>query len=534
MYIMKSLQEECGIVAFYNEIPEHNVPLALLAADGVQHRGQNGAGLAVKTKASLELHKGNGLLHEIFTSRVVKKYDRSAQWILIHTRYGTFGNYLKKNLQPCTVRTRSGERIVVAHNGEFAGVEQMKKNLKKTLVEGISDTYLFTELLSQAKGENWDEKVLNMLSRTKGSYNLVIGIDDTLYIARDPFGIRPLSIGKKNNTWMIASETHAFDKIDFPVERTVRKGEVIKFNKHGMTILNRESTGPHHFCDFEWSYFSRPDSVLPVHEKNQPDTWLSVNSFRERCGITIAKESPIKNATFVVGLPDSGIAVAVGYAMTLKLPYRQLIIRDHYDPNAKQRLFMRDDEKNKIGKKVLGKLSLVPDKAAWKNAIVVLGDDSIVRGNVSQQITQAILALGAKEVHWIVGFPPVQHKCHLGVSMRTHEELIASRQQGDSKKIAHELGATSVNYISHTGFVRARFISGKITIPENDKEIFLKNGGCGGCITGIYPVEQDGKHFSAYKHMQTEPNLRSSSVPVEKKRPAAINEYIQGATQTIL
>ena len=531
---MKSLQEECGIVAFYNTKAEKNVPLALLAADGVQHRGQNGAGMAVKTRGSLDIYKGNGLLHDIFTTNVLKKFQKPSQWILIHCRYGTFGNYLKKNLQPCVVRTKTGERIVVAHNGEFVAVDDMKKNLSRPMTAGISDTYLFTELLSRAKGKNWDEKVLSLLSQTKGSYNLVIGIDDALYIARDPFGIRPLSIGKKDNGWMVASETHAFDKVGVQVERSVRKGEVIKINKKGITILNRESAGPHHFCDFEWSYFSRPDSLLSVHEKEKPAAWLSVNAFRERCGAEIAKEFPIKNASFVVGLPDSGIAVAIGYATTLRLPYRQLIIRDHYDPNAKQRLFMRDDEKNKIGKKVLGKLSLVPDKAAWKNAIVVLGDDSIVRGNVSKQITEAILALGAKEVHWIVGFPPVQHKCHLGVSMRTHEELIAARQQGNPKKIAEELGATSVNYISHKAFIRSRLLSGKIIVPENDKEIFLKNGGCGGCITGIYPVQQDGKHFSAYKHMQTESDLQSSVMPTTKKRPAAINGYHQGAAQTLL
>lgn len=500
---MKSLQEECGIVAFYNEKPEQNVSRALLAADGVQHRGQNGAGMAVKTETSLKLHKGNGLLQDVFTETVVKKFLKNpAQWVLIHCRYGTFGNYLEKNLQPCMVRTKQGERIIVAHNGEFAGVDAMKKNLHKSVSLGISDTYLFTELLSRAEGKNWDEKVLNLLNRTTGSYNLVIGIEDTLYIARDPFGIRPLSIGKKDNGFMVASETHAFDKVGIQAERSVRKGEVIKMSATGLTILNRESKGPHHFCDFEWSYFSRPDSKLPIQKDTRSEAWLSVNTFRERCGATIAKEAPIPNATFVVGLPDSGIAVAIGYANMLRLPYRQLIIRDHYDPNARQRLFMRDDEKNKIGKKVLGKLSLVQDRTIWKNAIVVLGDDSIVRGNVSKQVTKAVLELGAREVHWIIGFPPIQHKCHLGVSMRTEEELIASRQHGDPKKIAAELGATSVNYISHPGFIRSRLLSGKITVPENDKEIFLRNGGCGGCITGLYPVQHDGKNYFPYQHMQ--------------------------------
>lgn len=522
---MKSLQEECGIVAFYNVKPEQNVARALLAADGVQHRGQNGAGIAIKTESSLKLHKGNGLLQEIFPERVVKKFLTPAQWILIHCRYGTFGDYLAKNLQPCMVRTKTGERIIVAHNGEFTGVDGMKKNLRKPLEKGISDTYLFTQLLSHIEGENWEEKVLNLLSQTTGSYNLVIGIENTLYIARDPFGIRPLSIGRKDNGFMIASETHAFDKVGIHAERSIRKGEVLKINTGGLTILNRESKGPHHFCDFEWSYFSRPDSVLPVQKEDTSDEWLSVNAFRERCGDAIAQENPLPKATFVVGLPDSGIAVAIGYANALGLPYRQLIIRDHYDPNARQRLFMRDDQKNKIGKKVLGKLSLVPDKNAWENAIVVLGDDSIVRGNVSKQITEAILELGVREVHWIIGFPPVQYRCHLGVSMRTEEELIASRQKGDPKKIAAELRATSVNYISHQAFIRSRLLSGKITVPENDKEIFLKNGGCGGCITGLYPVKHDGTNYFPYTHIQSETKIPSFKKPSIKETPSIIHRY---------
>jgi amidophosphoribosyltransferase len=141
--------------------------------------------------------------------------------------------------------------------------------------------------------------------------------------------------------------------------------------------------------------------------------------------------------------------------------------------------------------------------------------------------------LGAKEVHWIVGFPPVQHKCHLGVSLRTHEELIAARQHGDPKKIARELGAKSVNYISHVGFIRARLLSGKITVPENEKEIFLRNGGCGGCITGIYPVEYDGKHFSEYTHMQKSSNSFLHK-PFIKKRPIVLDEFEQVPTQTTL
>jgi amidophosphoribosyltransferase len=162
--------------------------------------------------------------------------------------------------------------------------------------------------------------------------------------------------------------------------------------------------------------------------------------------------------------------------------------------HGSHRLFMTDNEKHGIKHKVIGKLSLVPDPAIWKGAKVVLCDDSIVRGNVSAKITRACFYMGAKEVHWVVGYPPVMHRCHLGVSIRTKTELIASLKKGDPKRIAKEIGATSVTYISPTSFIRARLPDNeKIEKPANMQEIFLRNGGCGGCVTGLYPVGKDGK-----------------------------------------
>ena len=152
---------------------------------------------------------------------------------------------------------------------------------------------------------------------------------------------------------------------------------------------------------------------------------------------------------------------------------------------------MRDDEMKKISKRILKKLTLNPDPVIWKDKIVVIGDDSIVRGNVSEQITKAIFLLGAKEVHWIVGFPPVAHPCYLGVSMRTGEELVAYRYNSDPKKIAKAIGATSVNYISPKGFIQARKLSSDVKMPKDPRMIFLENGGCAGCVTGIYPVPRE-------------------------------------------
>ncbi len=494
----KPLQEKCGIVAYFTPKLTRQLQTALTAAGGVQHRGQHGAGLAMQTSEGLKKYTGSGLLKDVFAPSVIKRFDIPSRWTMIHCRYGTYGSYREENLQPCTAATKSGSTVAVIHNGEFAAVSSMRRKIKGNLPKGISDTYVFTKLLSQIEGSLWDEKVLSVFSHVNGAYSMAIGVDDMIFLARDQFGIRPFIIGRIADGWIAVSETHALDKLGINVEREIQKGEIIKIDKDGLHILKKGTEGKSYFCDFEWAYFSRPNSRLPTHETknidNNPDKWLSVSSFREKCGSIIAKEHPIPNASFVVGVPDSGIAVANGYANAKKIPYRQVIIRDHFDPNGNQRLFMRDDQKDLIRTKVLGKLSFVHDTEIWKNAVVVIGDDSIVRGNVTKEITKAIFELGAKEIHWIIGFPPVTHRCHLGVSMRTREELIASRHD-DVKTINDEIGATSVHYISKKGFIHARLLASEFQTPKNKKEIFLSNGGCGGCTTGLYPISRSGKIF---------------------------------------
>lgn len=497
----KPLQEKCGIVSFYTPRLTRKLRFSLLAAGGVQHRGQHGAGVAMQTKDSLIKYTKNGLLREIFTQEIVKKLNQPNYWTIIHCRYGTNGSYMRLNLQPCIAQLGKF-KMAVAHNGEFVATDKIREKIVTKIPAGASDTYLFTLLLSQARGKTYEDKILSTLSQVKGAYSLIIGVEDKLYAIRDPFGIRPLFIGQTKDGWLIASETHAFTKVAIKVKREVKRGEIIRLDKNGLTTIRRWRNSTSHFCDFEWAYFERPDSRLPTHEKtnknNDPQHWLSLSTFRERCGVILSQEAPIKKATFVVGVPDSGIGIGNGYANALNLPYRQVIIRDHFDTHGSHRLFMKDDQKDKIAIKVLGKLSLVPDPTIWKKAIVVVGDDSIIRGNVSSQITRAIFKLGAKEVHWILGFPPVCHRCHLGVSMRTREELIAAQNDANPHKIAKAIGATSVNYISIKGFIQARSLLNRIKITKDPKEMFLFNGGCGGCVTGVYPISRDGKIYSPF------------------------------------
>jgi amidophosphoribosyltransferase len=509
----KPLQEKCGIVGLYTPRFTRKLPLALLAAGGVQHRGQQGAGIAFETKDGIKRHTGNGLIREIFTPPMVESLNENSRWVIVHCRYGTSGSHNEENLQPCLVKTPDKTIVALVHNGEFVVSKSMKRRIKTHLPDGVSDTYIFALLLAQAKGDSWEEKILTTLSHVKGAYSLIIGVNNALYVARDPNGIRPLMIGQIEDGWLAASETHAFQKVGVKVKREVKKGEVIRIDRDGLATVKNGSAGADHFCDFEWVYFSRPDSLLPTFGNRSMKSWISINTFREKTGKILAQEHPIKNISFVVGTPDSGISMTTSYANTLKVPYRQVVVRDHFDPHGSHRLFMKDDNKEKIAVKVLGKLSVIPDKNIWKNAVVVIGDDSIVRGNVSKKLTKAIFALGAKEVHWIIGFPPVAYRCHLGVSMRTREELVAARLHGDSCRIAKEIGATSVNYISIKGFIQAR-LSGKLIVPENPKELFLVNGGCGGCVTGIYPISRSGIVYQCPKSGGVFPEKRTKKIAV--------------------
>lgn len=486
------LGEKCGIIGVFSPDPTDQLGHALLAAGGVQHRGQNGVGFASWSPTEFKNLAQPGLIAEVFQSDVIQNYRQKSNWTLIHCRYGTDGGYGKENLQPVIVETPTGERVTVIHNGQFTGIDSMRSLLNKNLPDEASDTVIFTHLLAQASNKTWDEKIIHTLSQVTGAYSLLIGVNGALYAARDRFGIRPMIYGQLPGIgWMTASETLAFDKAEGHVVGEILPGEILRFDKNGVTVIQSKSKDSRHLCDFERAYFSHPSS-LNAEPGIQVFSWESYAQFRERCGQVIAHESPIANASFVVGVPDSGNAVALGYANALNIPCHQYITRDHFDVNGKKRLFLQDEHMAGIGEKVLGKLLINPSRSAWKDAVVVFGDDTIVRSKVSAEITTAALALGAKEVHWVIGFPPITQKCHLGVSIRSNEELVAARHDANPEKIARAIGATSVRYISPKGFLTARHAAAQELKQSEPEKLFLDNDACGGCVTGIYPITRDG------------------------------------------
>jgi amidophosphoribosyltransferase len=502
----KPAQTGCGIVALYNpddtDEQYSNIRATIIAGAGVQHRGQQGAGIAFYNNDHFTSYERSGLLNDVFSHTLEFigdeepfTLDNPTKIVLLHTRYGTEGAYRSYNLQPCCV----GE-IAVVHNGNLVALDTLRQKVRAQLPDDVSDTVLFTHFLAEMEGNSWEEKILNALKQVNGAYSTVIAASGKLYLARDQFGLRPFVLAKYKNGWIAASETTAFREIHVNTVREIRRGEVVRIDENGLTTIKEGLLGAGNRCDFEKSYYSRPDALFPIFEHpddgDYPDRWRSIERFRELSGEYLAREEEKDppDVDFVVGIPDSGMAFAAGYANARQLPLKPYIIRTHYSVNGLQRSFQSDEDPTKRKETILTRLAFVADRTLWEGMNIVVGDDSLVRSFVIRTLNEVIRGLGVKKVHLRVNQPPISFTCPLGVNMKTEEELIAHRFHGDLEAIARDIGLDSVRYLSSVGFNRVQEKMGDlhITIPKNIEEIFLANGGCGGCVTGNYPINRDG------------------------------------------
>lgn len=495
--------EKCGILIYYplqaQMLPQ--VTLGALAA-GIEHRGQQGSGMVLRTNSTTHIETSPTKLGQ-FASFNTAIEGREVSWAMLHARYGTNGSFDSGNLQPCHAVTQEGDDVSVVHNGEFVQTEILPK-VDGTPI-GASDTYLFTQYLAGLPGSP-DEKVLAALDTVNGAYSMGISIGDNLYVARDPQGIRPLFYGKRgegeNEAIIFASETIAFDRAGIAVIGEVPPGTILKLTPKGPQIIRQGEKTQGNFCDFELAYFENPQSRVPYSDDplatTHPERWQKLEAFRERCGEALASEVDIPDADFVIGIPNSGVAVGVGFARAKGLPFIHAVTKISSEFG---RLFMNDENMADIQAKVLKKLLFNSDPELWRDKVVVVADDSLVRGNVSKQIAELLRSFGVRAVHFVLGFPPVGHPCHLGVSMRQESELAAFRNNSDPTAIAQEIGADSVNYPSNRAFIQAR-LQGPIYMPDDPEDIFLINGGCGGCVTGRYPVEKDGTVHRPIRRLQ--------------------------------
>lgn len=429
------LKDECGVFGIFNH-PEA-APLTYLGLFALQHRGEEAAGIVSSDGETLYMQKDVGLVNEVFDEERLEKLPGSAA--IGHVRYSTSGASTIKNAQPYMVDYSRG-KISIAHNGNLVNARYLRDELEAygSIFNSTSDSEIIIHLMAKPSYRTREDSLEGAFKKIKGAFSIVILSEDSLIGARDPYGFRPLCLGKLNDTYVIASETCAFDLIGAKYVRDIEPGEILIIDKNGMRSLfpfKDESTKKAH-CIFEYVYFSRPDSLV---------FGQTVGIVRENLGRQLARENPVE-ADLVIAVPDSGNFAAVGYSMESGIPYHNGFTRNHYvgrtfiSPAASQREF-----------KVKIKLNPVKEVVAGKRIIVV--DDSIVRGNTARTRVKTLREAGAKEVHMRISCPPHVSPCYYGIDFPDSKELLASNHS--MEEIKKFLDVDSIGYLSIEGMLQA-------------------------------------------------------------------------------
>ncbi|HEX8949416.1 MAG TPA: amidophosphoribosyltransferase, partial [Dissulfurispiraceae bacterium] len=382
------IHEECGIFGVYDHPEAAN--LTYLGLYALQHRGQEGAGICSSDGRSLFLEKSIGLVADIFSEKRLKRLPGNIA--IGHNRYSTAGGGGLKNVQPLVANYSLGT-IAVAHNGNLVNAELLRGKLEAegAIFQSTSDSEVILHLIARSKNEDPYERIAEALRKVSGAFSLLFLREDEIIAVRDPFGVRPLSLGKVDGAYVIASETCAFDLIGAEYERDVEPGEMIVINRNGLRSIKTLQGPRKAFCIFEFIYFARPDSYIFNH--------ICVNSKRKELGRQLARESMV-GADIVIPVPDSGVPAAIGFAEEAGVPFDFGLIRNHYIG----RTFIEPKQSIRhFGVKI--KLNPVRDLLQGKRVVVV--DDSIVRGTTSKKIVKMIREVGgAKEVHMRICSPP--------------------------------------------------------------------------------------------------------------------------------
>jgi amidophosphoribosyltransferase len=461
--IFDKLKEECGIFAIYGS-PDAAVNTAL-GLHALQHRGQEAAGIVSMIDGNYSVHFADGLVADNFTSsEVVKKLEGNSA--IGHVRYSTAGKKTARNFQPIYAELSLGF-LALAHNGNLTNAAKLRKALinRGAIFQSTMDTEVIIHLIALSQKPTLQEKIIDAASQIEGAFSLVIIHKDGIIALRDPHGVRPLSLGRLGDAYVVASESCAFDIIGAKFERDIEHGELVSIDKDGVKSCEPFQKKPSKFCIFEYVYFSRPDSL--IEGKN-------VYEMRKNIGIELAREIKI-DADVIVPIPDSGVPAAIGYAMESGIPFELGIIRNHYVG----RTFIEPTDKVRhFGVKLKHNANL----AVIKGKRVVLVDDSIVRGTTSKKIVQMIRDAGAKEVYMLIASPPTISPCFYGVDTPDKKDLIASHMT--TEEIKKMIGADHLGYISIDGLYRA------ITATARDSN---EPQYCDACFSDQYPIRLTDK-----------------------------------------
>lgn len=454
---IRGLNEECGIFGVWGH--EDASQLAYYGLHSLQHRGQEGTGIVATDGEKLKGIKGEGLVSEIFTQEAIK--DLSGKAAIGHVRYATAGGGGYENVQPLLFHFQSGS-MALAHNGNLVNATALKSQLEAqgSIFQTSSDTEVLAHLIRRGGFAAFKERVKNALTMIKGAYAFLILTETELMVALDPNGMRPLSLGKLGDAYVVASETCAFDVVGAEFVRDILPGELLIIDDNGFRSEMFSVASNIAMCTMEYVYFSRPDSNI---------NGINVHTARKNLGKRLAIEAPIE-ADVVTGVPDSSISAAIGYAEATGIPYELGLIKNRYVG----RTFIQPSQTlREQGVKM--KLSAVRGVVEGKRVIMV--DDSIVRGTTSKRIVTMLREAGATEVHVLISSPPIKNPCFYGIDTSTKEELIASKYSVE--ELRELIGADSLIFLSTEGMIDA---IGRTDDGEN-------RGHCLACFTGKYPTE---------------------------------------------
>lgn len=455
---IRGLNEECGVFGIWgNQDAAH---LSYYGLHALQHRGQEGAGIVTTDGNQLQAVRGEGLVNDVFNEDKLRKVVGHAA--IAHVRYATAGGKGLENVQPLLFRSSTGS-LAIAHNGNLVNATHLKQFLERSgsIFNSTSDTEVVVHLIKKSKHSPFRSKVKEALSLLKGAFSIILLTNDQMIVARDRNGLRPLSLGKLGDAYVVASETCAFDLIGAEYVREVEPGELLIISNNGLEVDSYVEKDKRTMCAMEYVYLARPDSNIDE---------VNIHMARKRMGKELAKECAHIEADVVTGVPDSSISAAIGFSEASGIPYELGLIKNRY---VGRTFIQPTQELRERGVK----MKLSPVVQVVKGKRVVMVDDSIVRGTTSRRIVRMLKEAGAAEVHVVISSPPMTDPCYYGIDTSTHEELIASSHSVEDIRIAIE--ADTLTFLSLEGMVHAT------NRPFEDE-----NGGlCVACFTGKYPTE---------------------------------------------
>jgi amidophosphoribosyltransferase len=446
----------CGVFGIFGH--PNAAELTYYGLYALQHRGQESAGIVASDGRTFRVHKGMGLVPQVFNGELL--HGLVGSMAIGHTRYSTTGSSHLRNAQPLTVDCARGQ-IAIAHNGNLTNASQLREELEArgSIFQTTVDSEIILHLMAQPTYNGGGNHLVQAIRKIEGAYSLAIMTETELIAVRDPHGFRPLCLGKLDDAWVIASETCALDLIHAKFVRDVEPGEVVIINKDGLTSIQ---AFPEHerraFCIFEYVYFARPDSTIANR---------NVYRVRVEMGRQLARENPIE-ADLVVPVPDSGNCAALGYSLESGIPFEMAFVRNHYVGRSflQPSQLIRDFD-------VRVKLNLICELVKGKRVIVV--DDSIVRGTTCKTRVNSLKQAGAKEVHVLVSCPPHMNPCVYGIDFPDRSKLMAANYSIED--IRKYLNADSLHYLTQDGLVQATGLP--------------KSNFCMACYDGNYPVPFD-------------------------------------------